>query len=188
MQQERSSSAAIALVWYYAPCRATARRPGVEMMSVILLQPVAISTERSTDWPCERDICNTARSFTHECNTCVIRRLAFLNLGFIDLLSCTAPCYPPQPRASIKEFWFVHEFQNLEIGLRNPKKKKRKNTRENEGLPHALSLFVCLFSCNKKENNHSHITSLPRSYMVHIMLHLLHNTYTINEPHTPLMN
>ena len=28
------------------------------------------------------------RSFTHESNTCVIRRLAFLNLDFTDLLSC----------------------------------------------------------------------------------------------------
>ena len=34
MKQDRSSSAAIALVWYYAPYSATARRPGVEMMSV----------------------------------------------------------------------------------------------------------------------------------------------------------
>jgi len=33
-------------------------------------------------------MCNTARSFTHESNTYVIRRLAFTNLGFIDLLSC----------------------------------------------------------------------------------------------------
>ena len=49
-------------------------------------------------------------------NTCVIRRLAFLNLGFIDLLSCTTPCHPPQPR--IKEFWLVHEPQNHEIALR----------------------------------------------------------------------
>jgi len=66
------------------------------MMSVILLQPAAISTERSIDRPCARDMCNTARSFTHESNTWLIRRLAFLNLGFNDLLSCTAPCHPPQ--------------------------------------------------------------------------------------------
>ena len=30
-----------------------------------------------------------SRSFTHESNTCKIRRLVFLNLGFIELLSCT---------------------------------------------------------------------------------------------------
>jgi len=90
MQQERSSpSAAIALVRYCAPHSATARRPGIEMMSVVLLQPVAISIERSTNRPCALDICNTARSFTHESNTCVITRLAFLNLGLINLLSCT---------------------------------------------------------------------------------------------------
>jgi len=59
------------------------------MMSVTLLQPVAISTEMSTDQPCALDMCNTVRSFTHESSTCVIRRLTFLNLGFIDLLSCT---------------------------------------------------------------------------------------------------
>jgi len=35
------------------------------------------------------DMCNTARSFAHESNTCVIDRLAFLNLGSIDILSCT---------------------------------------------------------------------------------------------------
>ena len=46
---------------------------------------------RSTDRPCALDICNTARSFTHESNTCVIRRRAFLILGCIDLLSYTPP-------------------------------------------------------------------------------------------------
>ena len=46
---------------------------------------------QSTDQPCTLDICNTTRSFTHESNTCVIRRWAFLILGFIDLLSCTQP-------------------------------------------------------------------------------------------------
>jgi len=65
---------------------AIARRPGVEMMSFILLQPGAISTESSTNRPCALDMCNTARNFTHESNICVIRRLAFLNLGFTDLL------------------------------------------------------------------------------------------------------
>jgi len=44
---------------------------------------------RSTDRPCVLDICNTTRSFTHESNTCVIRRRVFLILGCIDLLSCT---------------------------------------------------------------------------------------------------
>ena len=46
---------------------------------------------RSTDRPCALDICNTARSFTHESNTYAIRRWAFLILGCIDLLSCTPP-------------------------------------------------------------------------------------------------
>ena len=45
--------------------------------------------QRSTDRSCALDMCNTARSFTHESTTYVIRRLAFLNLGFIDPLSCT---------------------------------------------------------------------------------------------------
>ena len=43
---------------------------------------------RSADRPCALDMCNTARSFTHESNTCVIRRWMFLILGCIDLLSC----------------------------------------------------------------------------------------------------
>ena len=55
------------------------------------------------DVDCALDMFNTTRSFTHMSNTCVIRRLVFLNLGFIDLLSCTASCHPSQPR--IKEFW-----------------------------------------------------------------------------------
>ena len=42
----------------------------------------------SADWPCVLDMCNTARSFTHESNTCMIRRWVFLILGCIDLLSC----------------------------------------------------------------------------------------------------
>jgi len=58
-------------------------------MSIILLLPVAISTDRCTDRPCALDMCNTAMSFTHWSNTCVIRRLAFLNLGFIGQMSCT---------------------------------------------------------------------------------------------------
>jgi len=49
------------------------------MMSIILLLPVAISTDRSTDRPCALDMCNI----------CVIKRLAFLNLGFIGQMSCT---------------------------------------------------------------------------------------------------
>ena len=43
---------------------------------------------RSAEWPCALDMCNTARSFTHGSNTCVIRWWVFLILGFIDLLSC----------------------------------------------------------------------------------------------------
>ena len=90
------SSTATVLVWYYAPYSATARRPGVEMtqISVTLLQPVAISTERSTDRPSALDMYNTARSFTRESNTCVIIRLVFINVGFIDLLSCTRSLPP----------------------------------------------------------------------------------------------
>ena len=76
-------------ITYYEPHCATAVLPRIEMMSIILLLPVAISTDRSTDRPCALDMCNTARSFTHESNTCVIRRLAFLNLGFIERMSCT---------------------------------------------------------------------------------------------------
>jgi hypothetical protein len=41
--------------------------------------------------------------------------LAFLNPGLIDLLSCSRSLPPSQPR--IKELWFVHEPQNLEIYL-----------------------------------------------------------------------
>jgi len=43
---------------------------------------------RSADRPCALDMCNTTRSFTHESNTCVIRRWLFLILGCIDLVSC----------------------------------------------------------------------------------------------------
>ena len=59
------------------------------MMSIILLLPVAISTDRSTDRPCVLDICNTARIFIHWSNTCVIRRLEFLNPGIVGQMSCT---------------------------------------------------------------------------------------------------
>ena len=64
------------------------------MMSIIPLLPVAMSTDRSTDWPCALDMFNTTRSFTHISNTCVIKRLAFLNSGFIHLLSCTRSLPP----------------------------------------------------------------------------------------------
>jgi len=63
-------------------------------MSIILLLPVAISTDRSTDRPCALDMCNTARSFTRQSNTGVIRRLAFLILGFIEQMFCTK--LPPE--------------------------------------------------------------------------------------------
>jgi len=90
MQQEWSSSAAIESVWYYAPYCTTVRRPWVQTMSIVLLRPLVILTKRSTDWPCAlSDMFNTTRSFTHMSNTCVIRRLLFLNLGFIDLMPCT---------------------------------------------------------------------------------------------------
>jgi len=43
---------------------------------------------RSVDRPSVRDTCNTTRSFTHESNTCVIRRWTFLILAWVDTLSC----------------------------------------------------------------------------------------------------
>ena len=83
---------------------ATSTKPAVYIISIILL-PVAISTDRSTDRPCALDMCNPARSFKYRSNTCVIRRLALL----IEQMSC-APL-----NLGIAEFWFVHEPQNLEI-------------------------------------------------------------------------
>jgi len=64
------------------------------MMSIVLLRPFVIATERSTDRPCALDMFDTTRSFTHMFNACVIRGLAFLTLGFIDLLSCTRSLPP----------------------------------------------------------------------------------------------
>jgi len=98
MQQERSLSAVIAIVWYYAPYNATARKSRVEMMSVILLQPVAISTERSTDRPCALDMFNTVMTFSHESNTChgAMRLLVFPTLAFIDPVTYCFVCHPPQ--------------------------------------------------------------------------------------------
>ena len=87
-------------------------------MSIILLLPVAISTDRSTDRPCALDMCNSSRSFTHRSNTCTIRRLAFLNIGFIEQVSRTplpATLYNLTLLFGFAEFWFVHEPQNLEI-------------------------------------------------------------------------
>jgi len=49
------------------------------------------SEVRSADRPCALDMCNTVRSFAHESNLFVIRRWAFLILGFIDPLSCIPP-------------------------------------------------------------------------------------------------
>jgi len=84
----RSDRQALQLHWYEI-MRHIALLPEVEIMSIILLLPVAISTDRSTDRPCPLDMCNTARSFTHESTTCVIRSLAYINLGFIEQMSCT---------------------------------------------------------------------------------------------------
>jgi len=142
MQEERSSSAAKAWVWYYAPYSATARRPGVEMMSDILLQPVTVSTERSTDQPCGRDMCNTARIFTHKSNTCVIRKLAFLNLGFVDLLTCTSSPPPSttshqsQRSGTVTVSWVLRDWSGAEhplivwaidqVGYSNPKTQKKQ--------------------------------------------------------------
>jgi len=109
MQQERSSSTVITLVCYYAPHCATARRPKVQMMSIVLLRHVVIATERSTDRPCALDMFDTTRSFTHMSNTCVISRLAFLHLGVIDLMACTSLSVT----LHILAFWFVHGPQNL---------------------------------------------------------------------------
>jgi len=61
-------------------------------------------------------MCKSARSFTHKSNTCVIRRLCSWILASLTYCLVLAPCHPPQPR--IKEFWFVHKPQNLEIALR----------------------------------------------------------------------
>jgi len=44
--------------------------------------------------------------------------VAFLNIGFIDLLVCTALSAAPHFLASA-EFWFVHEPPNLEIAERS---------------------------------------------------------------------
>ena len=79
----------ISIVLYATSSTFAAKRPRVQMMSIVLLRHAVIATERSTHRPCAREMCNTASSFTHESNTCVIRRLAFLNLDFVDLLSCT---------------------------------------------------------------------------------------------------
>ena len=89
MQQHRSASAAIKLLWYFAPHLSTSTPPWLFIIYMILLLPVAIFTDRSTDRPCALDMCNTARIFIHLSNTCVIRRLALLNLGFIEQMSCT---------------------------------------------------------------------------------------------------
>jgi len=72
---------------------------------------------RSADRPCTLDMCNTTRRFTHESNTCVIRRWAFPILGFIDLLSCIRSSLHENPAevryGSTLCTWYVshsHEF------------------------------------------------------------------------------
>ena len=62
------------LSFSFVPLRSPQRGPLIDPVHVIL--------------------CNTARIFTHESNTCTIRRLAFLNLGFIDIMSCTRSLSP----------------------------------------------------------------------------------------------
>jgi len=69
------------------------------------------SPQTDHDRPCALDMCNTARSFTHRSNTCVIRRLAFLILGFIEQMSCRS-LPPSQP--GIAEFWYVHDLTPAE--------------------------------------------------------------------------
>jgi len=66
------------------------------MVSVILLQPIVISTERSTDRPCALHMFNTVRSFSHESNTCVMRRLVFPTLAFIDPVTYCFVSLPSQ--------------------------------------------------------------------------------------------
>jgi len=155
MQQERSSSAAIALVWYYAPYFATARRSGVQMMSIVLLRPFVIATERSTDRPCTLDMFDTTRSFTHMFNTCVIGRLAFLNTGFIDLLSGTRSLTPSTtwhqrvlicPRTSkswdcSKRSWgFPNDCDVRRLGNRGCSKKSMKSE--------LVWLMIAFITCN----------------------------------------
>ena len=84
-----------------------------QTISIVLLRHVVIATERSTDRPCAFDMFDTTRSFTHMSNTCVIGRLAFLHLGFVDLM----PCFPLSATLHILAFWFVHEPQNVQIAL-----------------------------------------------------------------------
>ena len=62
MQQEQLASASIALLWYYAHY---SRPPWFEVMSIILLLHVAISTDRSTDQPCALDMCATQPGVSH---------------------------------------------------------------------------------------------------------------------------
>ena len=70
-------------------------------------------------------MCNTDSSFAHEPNTCVIKGLALVNLGFIDLLSCSY--HPPTtsrrrilgcPRTSKswdRTIWACTEVLNFEL-------------------------------------------------------------------------
>jgi len=60
---------------------------------------------RSADRPCALDMCNTARSFTHESNTCVITRWAFLILGCIHLLSDIARSFAHESNACVITRW-----------------------------------------------------------------------------------
>jgi len=68
----------------------------------IVICLITATFQRSTDRTCALDMCNTARSFTHESTTYVIRRLVFLNLGFIDPLSCT-----PLPSTLLSHHFWV---------------------------------------------------------------------------------
>jgi len=70
---------------------------------------------RSTDRPCTLDICNTARSFTHESNICVIRRWAFLILDCIDH-GLSSACMPAKPRAAHWKGEVLAQPQNLGRG------------------------------------------------------------------------
>jgi len=147
------------LRWYqtssFSPLQSPQRGPGP------LINPVHVP----------HDICNTARSFIQKSNhTCVIRRLAFLNFGFIDLLFCTSSMPPSTtlhqrilvcPRTS--QSWDCFErnwgFPNdcatvWRSGNRGCSKKSTKNKSVIRSLD-KQSKSVNVWS-NKAERDHSH--------------------------------
>ena len=68
------------------------RRPVLQAIRLMIPHPRLEDTARWwRDLMTALVMCNTARSFAHESNACVIRRWAFLSLAFIDPLSCMPP-------------------------------------------------------------------------------------------------